>query len=40
MKQGTKDYTTVIAGAYAISQYYPSIGGMVSYIALQKIFLL
>ncbi|XP_065067094.1 uncharacterized protein LOC135692740 [Rhopilema esculentum] len=27
-KQGTDDYTNYLAGGYAVSQYYPSIGGL------------
>ena len=29
-KQGTDDYTNFLAGGYAVNEYYPSIGGMVS----------
>lgn len=31
-KQGTDDYTNFLAGGYAVSEYYPSIGGMVCWV--------
>ena len=29
-KQATDDHSTYLAGGYAVSEYYPSIGGLVS----------